>query len=51
MKDSGHRDFTIRTFPGADHRLRVKAASGEREEAPDYFEVTRDWVRSRTGIQ
>jgi len=42
-----HPDFTIRTFPGADHTMHVADADGSRRHAAEYLSAMRDWLRSR----
>jgi pimeloyl-ACP methyl ester carboxylesterase len=42
-----HPDFTIRTFPGADHTMHVRDPDGSRHPAAEYLSVMRDWLRSR----
>ncbi|HLY20709.1 MAG TPA: dienelactone hydrolase family protein, partial [Bryobacteraceae bacterium] len=39
---SGHRDFTIKIFPGADHQLYAGGVL-----APGYEETMKEWVRRR----
>ena len=45
---SGHRDFTIKTFPNADHGIRVQSADGARTFAPGYLETVSEWLRKHT---
>jgi uncharacterized protein len=43
LTESGHRDFTIRVFPRADHGMYL--ASGENGGVdPEYLETMRDWL-------
>ena len=42
-----HPDFTIRTFPGADHAMQVRDPDGSRRPAAEYPSAMRDWLRSR----
>ena len=44
---SGHHDFTMKIFPGADHGLYVHDAAGPMRLAPGYEETMRDWVLKR----
>ena len=47
LEESGHRDFTIQIFPGADHGLHVQAAGGRPQFAAGYLEVMRDWLHKK----
>jgi pimeloyl-ACP methyl ester carboxylesterase len=51
LTQSGHRDFTIRVFPGADHGIRVSAPDGTRQLAPGYLDTMRDWLRTRVAAE
>jgi len=51
LTQSGHRDFTIRVFPGADHGIRVSAADGAMRLAPGYLEAMRDWLRKKVAAE
>jgi pimeloyl-ACP methyl ester carboxylesterase len=42
-----HPDFTIRTFPGADHTMHVADPDGSRRRDAEYLSAMRDWLRSR----
>ena len=44
LKQSGHGDFTIRVFPGADHGIRVTAPDGNMQPAAAYLDTMRDWL-------
>ena len=44
---SGHGDFTIKIFPGADHGLFVCDATGSLRLAPGYEETMKEWVLKR----
>jgi dienelactone hydrolase len=44
---SGHGDFTIKIFPGADHGLFVRDATGSPRLAPGYEETMKEWVLKR----
>ena len=48
LTESGHRDFTIKTFPNADHVIRVQSADGARTFAPGYLGTTSEWLRKHT---
>jgi pimeloyl-ACP methyl ester carboxylesterase len=48
---SGHPDFTIRTFPEADHGIRVTAPDGTTRLAPGYLDTMRDWLRRRVAVE
>ncbi len=41
---SGHRDFEIKVFPGADHQLHLRAPSGSIRLAPGYTDTMKTWV-------
>ena len=41
--ESGHRDFTIKHFPGADHGIRLESG----QFAPGYLQTMSDWVHSK----
>jgi hypothetical protein len=45
--ESGHRDFTIKIFPGADHGIYVRNAGGSMTLAPGYEETMKQWVLMR----
>lgn len=47
LTESGHRDFTIKNFPGADHGIRLESADGRRQFAPGYLQTMSDWVHSK----
>jgi len=47
LTESGHRDFTIKTFPGADHGIRLEYSDGRGQFAPGYLQTMRDWVHSK----
>jgi dienelactone hydrolase len=46
LTESGHRDFTIKTFPDADHNIRLRTPDG-RPFAPGYLDTMREWARSK----
>jgi pimeloyl-ACP methyl ester carboxylesterase len=43
LTESGHRDFTIKSFPGADHGIRLESG----QFAPGYLQTMSDWVHSK----
>jgi pimeloyl-ACP methyl ester carboxylesterase len=47
LAESGHSDFTIKIFPGADHGLYLQAATGSIRLAPDYETTMKEWVLKR----
>lgn len=47
LTESGHRDFTIKIFPGADHGIYVRDATGSMRLASGYEETMKQWVRMR----
>ena len=47
LTDSGHRDFTIKIFPAADHGLYLSDATGSIRLAPGYEETMKEWVLKR----
>jgi pimeloyl-ACP methyl ester carboxylesterase len=47
LTESGHRDFTIKTFPGADHGIRLESLDGRGQFAPGYLQTMSDWVHSK----
>ncbi len=47
LTDSGHRDFTVKIFPGADHGIYVRDATGSMGLAPGYEETMKEWVLKR----
>jgi uncharacterized protein len=53
LTESGHRDFTIKTFPGADHILRLESAAsgGRRPFATGYLQTVSEWVRSKVSVK
>jgi dipeptidyl aminopeptidase/acylaminoacyl peptidase len=48
LTGSGHRDFTIKIFPGADHGIYLNDANGSVRLAPGYEETMKEWVLKRT---
>jgi pimeloyl-ACP methyl ester carboxylesterase len=44
LTESGHRDFKIQVFPGADHGIQVPDANGGTQPAPGYLDTVRDWL-------
>jgi len=51
LTQSGHRDFTIRVFPEADHGIRVSGPDGSMRLAPGYLDTMRDWLRNRVAAE
>jgi dienelactone hydrolase len=47
LTESGHRDFTIKVFPAADHGIYVRDATGSMRLAPGYEETMEEWVLKR----
>lgn len=47
LTESGHPDFTIRVFPGADHGIYVALPDGTMQLAPGYLDAMRDWLHKR----
>jgi uncharacterized protein len=47
LTESGHRDFTIKIFPGADHGLYLRDATGSIRLAPGYEETMKEWLLKR----
>jgi uncharacterized protein len=47
LTSTHHPDFTIRTFPGADHAMHVADPDGSRRPAAEYLSAMRDWLRPR----
>lgn len=47
LTESGHRDFTIKTFPGADHGIRLVSFDGRGQFAPGYLQTMSNWVHSK----
>lgn len=47
LAESSHRDFTIKIFPGADHGLNLRAATGSIQLAPGYEETMKEWLLKR----
>ena len=45
LRESGHRDYTIKVFPEASHDIEVKHAF-----APGYLETMIDWVLARVDV-
>jgi pimeloyl-ACP methyl ester carboxylesterase len=48
LTESGHRDFTIKTFPNADHGIRLPSPYGGGLVDPGYLDTMRDWLHSKT---
>ncbi|HEV2688071.1 MAG TPA: alpha/beta fold hydrolase [Bryobacteraceae bacterium] len=42
LTESGHRDFTIQVFPGADHVMNLASENGQ--EIPAYRETMKSWL-------
>jgi pimeloyl-ACP methyl ester carboxylesterase len=42
-----HPDFTIKTFPGADHALQIRDPDGSSHPAPGYYAAMREWLLAR----
>jgi dienelactone hydrolase len=51
MEQSGHADFAVKVFPGADHTIRVRASDGNRPFAPGYLDTMRQWLRARVHVE
>ena len=49
MTEIGHKDFTVKIFPGADHGLRLRDATGSNRLAPGYEETMKEWVLKHVG--
>jgi dienelactone hydrolase len=47
LTESGHRDFTIQIFPGADHGIYVRDSAGSMRLASGYEETMKQWVLMR----
>jgi dienelactone hydrolase len=47
LSDSRQSDFTIKTFPGADHAINVRDSAGVRHLEPQYLAAMRDWLATR----
>jgi pimeloyl-ACP methyl ester carboxylesterase len=47
LSANGRSDFTIKIFPGADHGMHVRDATGSVRLAPGYEETMKDWVLER----
>ncbi len=47
LTESGHRDFTIKIFPGADHGIFVRDPNGSMTLAPGYEETMKQWLMTR----
>jgi len=47
LTESGYRDFTIKSFPGADHGIRVVSFDGRGQFASGYLQTMSDWVHSK----
>jgi pimeloyl-ACP methyl ester carboxylesterase len=47
LTESGHRDFTIKTFPRADHGIRLASFDGRGQFAPGYLQTMSNWVHSK----
>ena len=48
LTESGHRNFIIRTFPNADHGIRLDAPG--RPFAPGYLEAMSQWLQAQTAV-
>ena len=48
LAESGHRDFTVKVFPGADHGLHSPPGSGSLN--PGYEPAMLAWLRSHLSI-
>ena len=44
LSESGHRDFSIKVFPQADHAIYVSQPDGGRVLAPGYLETMARWL-------
>jgi len=51
LTEAHHPDFTIRTFPGADHTMYVREPDGSQHLAAGYYSTMRDWLLARLGRQ
>jgi uncharacterized protein len=47
LMQSGHRDFTIRTFHNADHGMYLIAGAGAGDIDPEYLDTMRSWLAAR----
>jgi pimeloyl-ACP methyl ester carboxylesterase len=47
LTKSGHRDFTIKILPSADHGLYLRDATGSTRLAPGYEETMKEWLLKR----
>ncbi len=47
LTETHHPDFTIKTFPGADHGMQVREPDGSSHPALGYYAAMRDWVLAR----
>jgi pimeloyl-ACP methyl ester carboxylesterase len=47
LTSAGHRDFSIKVFPRADHALYVPAPEGGMTLAPGYLDTMDAWLRKR----
>lgn len=48
LRATGNRDYTIRTFPGADHGIRCyDATTQQRTFAPGYLDTVVQWIATR----
>jgi len=47
LTESGHRDFTIRTFHNADHGMFLTTGGGYGELDPEYLDVMSGWLAAR----
>ncbi len=47
LRQSGHRDFAIRTFHNADHGMYLTAGPGAGDLDPEYLDTMRSWLAAR----
>lgn len=47
LTESGHPDFTIKVFPGANHTMQLTSDGGY-SFVPGYLETMKQWVQTRT---
>jgi dienelactone hydrolase len=47
LGETGHRDFEIRVFPGADHGLNARTQDGSRTFTPGYLDTMSGWLRTK----
>src|SRR5208282_1996832 len=47
LTESGHQDFTIRTFHNVDHGMHLTTSGAYGDLAPDYLATMRSWLAAR----